>query len=169
MYITRIFWKENGPGLLFGAVQATETKFRRSTGVTTANSTNKNPNVNKLSWAINYSPPLPTCTSPISSSFFSTVAIVAAVLIVDGKDRNGFTYFSASWQLTDNLERGGRRQTRELQLLHHLSLATLTPGGTSLKILLAQGLSSCPKTSFFYSQDNLFLRNKHFTSGARKV
>ena len=36
------------------AVQATETKFRRSTGVTTANSTNKDPNTNKLSWVINY-------------------------------------------------------------------------------------------------------------------
>jgi hypothetical protein len=42
--------------LLFVAVQAIETKFRRSRGVTTANSTNKNPNVNKLSWAINYTP-----------------------------------------------------------------------------------------------------------------
>ena len=40
--------------MLFLAVQATETKVRRSTGVATTNSTNRNPNVNKLSWAINY-------------------------------------------------------------------------------------------------------------------
>ena len=43
-----------GPGLLFLVAGTTDTKFRRSTGVTTANSTNKNPNANKLSWVINY-------------------------------------------------------------------------------------------------------------------
>ena len=42
-----------GPGLLLLAVQATETKVRRSTGVPTANLSIKNPNANKLSWAIN--------------------------------------------------------------------------------------------------------------------
>ena len=55
MYLTRIFWKDIGPGLLFLASETTDTKFRCSTGVTTANSTNKNPNANKLSWVINYS------------------------------------------------------------------------------------------------------------------
>ena len=44
-----------GPGSLFLVARTTETKFRRSTGVTTANSTNKNPIANKLSWVINYS------------------------------------------------------------------------------------------------------------------
>ena len=57
MYLTRIFWKDIGPGLLFLASETTDTKFRCSTGVTTANSTNKNPNANKLSWVINYSAP----------------------------------------------------------------------------------------------------------------
>ena len=53
MYLTRIFWKDIGPGLLFLASETTDTKFRCSTGVTTANSTNKNQNANKLSWVIN--------------------------------------------------------------------------------------------------------------------
>ena len=39
------------------AAGTTDTKFRRSTGVTTANSTNKNTNANKLSWVINYQRP----------------------------------------------------------------------------------------------------------------
>jgi len=43
-----------GPGSLFLAARTTDAKFRRSTGVTTANSTNKNPNAKKLSWVINY-------------------------------------------------------------------------------------------------------------------
>jgi len=50
--MTCIFRKEIGPSLLFLAVQDTETKVRHSTRVATANSTDKNPNVNKLSWAI---------------------------------------------------------------------------------------------------------------------
>ena len=37
----RIFWKEIGPSLLFLAAGTIDTKFRCSTGVTTANSTNK--------------------------------------------------------------------------------------------------------------------------------
>ena len=41
MNMTRIFFKELGPSLLFLAAGTTDTKFRRSTGVTTANSTNK--------------------------------------------------------------------------------------------------------------------------------
>ena len=41
MYMAGIFWKENGLILLFLAARTTDTKFRRSTGVTTANSTNK--------------------------------------------------------------------------------------------------------------------------------
>ena len=41
LYMKRIFWKENGPSLLFLAAGTTHSKFRRSTGVTTANSTNK--------------------------------------------------------------------------------------------------------------------------------
>ena len=41
LYMTRIFWKKIGPSLLFLAARTTDTKFRRSTGVTTANSTNK--------------------------------------------------------------------------------------------------------------------------------
>ena len=53
MYMTQIFWKDIGPGLLFLVARSTFTKFRHSTGVTTANSTNKNPNANRLSWAIN--------------------------------------------------------------------------------------------------------------------
>ena len=53
MYMTRIFKKDIGPSLLFLASETTDTKFRRSTGVTTANSTNKHPNENKLSWVIN--------------------------------------------------------------------------------------------------------------------
>ena len=43
--------------MLFLASETTDTKFRRSTGVTTANSTNKDPKANKLSWAINYTTP----------------------------------------------------------------------------------------------------------------
>ena len=39
--MTRIFFKKIGPSLLFLAAGTTDTKFRRSTGVTTANSTNK--------------------------------------------------------------------------------------------------------------------------------
>ena len=46
--MTRIFWKDIGHGFLFLVSGTTDTKFRRSTGVTTANSTNKNPNANKL-------------------------------------------------------------------------------------------------------------------------
>ena len=41
MYMAGIFWKENGFILLFLAAGTTDTKFRRSTGLTTANSTNK--------------------------------------------------------------------------------------------------------------------------------
>ncbi len=41
LYMKRIFWEENGLSLLFLATGTTDTKFRRSTGVTTANSTNK--------------------------------------------------------------------------------------------------------------------------------
>ena len=40
--------------MLFVAAGVTDTKVRHSTGVATTNSTNKNPNANKLSWAINY-------------------------------------------------------------------------------------------------------------------
>ncbi len=40
--------------MLSVAAGATNTKVRPSTGVATTNSTNKNPNANKLSWAINY-------------------------------------------------------------------------------------------------------------------
>ena len=39
--MTRIFFKKIGPSLFFLAAGVTETKVRRSTGVTTANSTNK--------------------------------------------------------------------------------------------------------------------------------
>ena len=53
MYMTRIFCKKIGLRLLFAAVHPTETKVRHSTGVATTNSTNRNPNVYKLSWAIN--------------------------------------------------------------------------------------------------------------------
>ena len=41
LYITRIFWKKIGPSWLFLAAGTTDTKFRHSTGVATANSTNK--------------------------------------------------------------------------------------------------------------------------------
>ena len=41
MYMKRIFFKKIGPSLLFFAAGTTDAKFRRSTGVTTANSTNK--------------------------------------------------------------------------------------------------------------------------------
>ena len=51
--MTRIFWKDIGPDLLFLVAGTIDTKFRRSTEVTTANSTNKNPNANKLIWVIN--------------------------------------------------------------------------------------------------------------------
>ena len=54
LYMTRIFFEKIGPSLFFLAAGVTETKVRRSTGVTTANSTNKDPKANKLSWAINY-------------------------------------------------------------------------------------------------------------------
>ena len=40
--------------MLFVAAGVTDTKVRHSTRVATTNSTNKNPNANKLSWAINY-------------------------------------------------------------------------------------------------------------------
>ena len=40
--------------MLFLVAGTIDTKFRRSTEVTTANSTNKDPNANKLSWVINY-------------------------------------------------------------------------------------------------------------------
>ena len=40
--------------MLFVAAGVTDTKVRLSTGVATTNSTNKNLNANKLSWAINY-------------------------------------------------------------------------------------------------------------------
>ena len=40
--------------MLFVAAGVTDTKVRHSTGVATTNSTNKNLNANKLSWAINY-------------------------------------------------------------------------------------------------------------------
>ena len=59
MCMTRLFWKDIGPGLLFLVAGTIDTKFRCSTGVTTANSTNKNPNANKLSWVINYRPTTP--------------------------------------------------------------------------------------------------------------
>ena len=39
--------------MLFVAAGVTDTKVRQSTRVATTNSTNKNPNANKLSWAIN--------------------------------------------------------------------------------------------------------------------
>ena len=48
------FVKKIGLRLLFAAVHPTETKVRHSTGVATTNSTNRYPNANKLSWAINY-------------------------------------------------------------------------------------------------------------------
>ena len=41
MYMTRIFFKKIGPSLFFLASGTTDTKVRRSTGVTTVNSTNK--------------------------------------------------------------------------------------------------------------------------------
>ena len=41
MYMTRIFFEKIGPSLFFLAAGTTNTKVRRSTGVTTANSTNK--------------------------------------------------------------------------------------------------------------------------------
>ena len=41
LYMTRIFFEKIGPSLFFLAAGVTETKVRRSTGVTTANSTNK--------------------------------------------------------------------------------------------------------------------------------
>ena len=42
LFITRIFWeKKIRPSLFFLAAGTTDTKFRRTTGVTTANSTNK--------------------------------------------------------------------------------------------------------------------------------
>ena len=41
MYMTRIFFEKIGPSLFFLAAGTTDTKVRRSTGVTTANSTNK--------------------------------------------------------------------------------------------------------------------------------
>ena len=40
IYNKKIFWKKIGPSLLFLEAGATDTKVRRSTGVTTANSTN---------------------------------------------------------------------------------------------------------------------------------
>ena len=40
--------------MLFVAAGVTDTKVRHSTGVATTNSTNKNPNANKLIWAINF-------------------------------------------------------------------------------------------------------------------
>ena len=52
----RYFVKNIGFRLLFAAVYPTETKVRHSTGVATTNSTNRYPNANKLSWAINYPP-----------------------------------------------------------------------------------------------------------------
>ena len=39
--MTRIFFEKIGPSLFFLAAGTTDTKVRRSTGVTTANSTNK--------------------------------------------------------------------------------------------------------------------------------
>ena len=54
IHMFRKFWKEIGPSWLFLAVGTTDTKDRRSTGVATANSTNKYPNANQLSSAINY-------------------------------------------------------------------------------------------------------------------
>ena len=53
IYIERIFWKKNESSMLSVAAGATNTKVRPSTGVATTNSTNKNQNANKLSWAIN--------------------------------------------------------------------------------------------------------------------
>jgi len=41
MYMTQIFIEKIGPSLLFLAAGTSDTKFRHSTGVTTANSTNK--------------------------------------------------------------------------------------------------------------------------------
>ena len=41
MNMTRIFFEKIGPSLFFLAAGTTDTKVRRSTGVTTANSTNK--------------------------------------------------------------------------------------------------------------------------------
>ena len=52
IYNKKIFWKKIGPNLLFVVAGATDTNVRRSTGVTTANSTNIR-NTNQLSWAIN--------------------------------------------------------------------------------------------------------------------
>ena len=40
IYNKKIFWKKIGPSLLFVVAGATDTNVRRSTGVTTANSTN---------------------------------------------------------------------------------------------------------------------------------
>ena len=54
IYIERIFEEKNESSMLFVAAGVTDTKVRHSTGVATTNSTNKNPNANKLSWAINY-------------------------------------------------------------------------------------------------------------------
>ena len=52
--------------MLFVAAGVTDTKVRHSTGVATTNSTNKNPNANKLSWAINYTMGnSPHCTGSI--------------------------------------------------------------------------------------------------------
>ena len=65
MYMIWIFWEKIGPSLLFLAAGTTDTKVRRSTGVTTANSTNRNPNANKSSWAINRS--VKTLRQPIES------------------------------------------------------------------------------------------------------
>ena len=64
IHIIRIFWKEIGPSLLFLTLGTTNTKVRRSTGVATANSTNKYPNANQLSWAINYLAPHSAMTKP---------------------------------------------------------------------------------------------------------
>jgi len=47
------FEKKSDQACFFVAVWATETKVRHSTGVATTNSTNRNPNISKLSWAIN--------------------------------------------------------------------------------------------------------------------
>ena len=58
--------------MLFVAAGVTDTKVRHSTGVATTNSTNKNPNANKLSWVIN---------RVSQKTFFSSIILAVESLV----------------------------------------------------------------------------------------
>ena len=80
MYMTWIFFEKIGTSLFFLVAGTTDTKVRHSTGVTNANSTNKDPKANKLIWAINYLLMNPGRSSA-SKEIFVCVEIVPATNI----------------------------------------------------------------------------------------